>query len=223
MIRRPPRSTQGVSSAASDVYKRQVSTQSTWDISPVSKSDKFFQARPEYSLNKYLFSTKSTERKNVYKMLVRQLIRQINDEPQEFENCLAQYGPDMVKDFSKVRTWVYGIQSVERTKASNSSRNYAKLMNILCSNPSLQIILNLLLHRTYKMIEEDQCRRNLASKNKNIYKATINDLLEHTKKGIIELLGKYIPLCDAGSLSTCLLYTSPSPRDLSTSRMPSSA
>eukprot|EP00831_Metopus_contortus_P028371 TRINITY_DN23595_c0_g1_i1.p2 TRINITY_DN23595_c0_g1~~TRINITY_DN23595_c0_g1_i1.p2 ORF type:complete len:215 (-),score=51.70 TRINITY_DN23595_c0_g1_i1:9-653(-) len=29
MIRRPPRSTQGVSSAASDVYKRQ--TQSTWD------------------------------------------------------------------------------------------------------------------------------------------------------------------------------------------------
>eukprot|EP00831_Metopus_contortus_P036312 TRINITY_DN28764_c0_g1_i1.p1 TRINITY_DN28764_c0_g1~~TRINITY_DN28764_c0_g1_i1.p1 ORF type:complete len:165 (-),score=49.31 TRINITY_DN28764_c0_g1_i1:46-540(-) len=32
MIRRPPRSTQGVSSAASDVYKRQVSTQSTWGV-----------------------------------------------------------------------------------------------------------------------------------------------------------------------------------------------
>eukprot|EP00831_Metopus_contortus_P050063 TRINITY_DN4196_c0_g2_i3.p1 TRINITY_DN4196_c0_g2~~TRINITY_DN4196_c0_g2_i3.p1 ORF type:complete len:517 (-),score=158.85 TRINITY_DN4196_c0_g2_i3:161-1711(-) len=32
MIRRPPRSTQGVSSAASDVYKRQVSTQSTWEF-----------------------------------------------------------------------------------------------------------------------------------------------------------------------------------------------
>eukprot|EP00831_Metopus_contortus_P023804 TRINITY_DN20922_c0_g1_i1.p1 TRINITY_DN20922_c0_g1~~TRINITY_DN20922_c0_g1_i1.p1 ORF type:complete len:270 (+),score=59.86 TRINITY_DN20922_c0_g1_i1:107-916(+) len=31
MIRRPPRSTQGVSSAASDVYKRQ-STQSTWEV-----------------------------------------------------------------------------------------------------------------------------------------------------------------------------------------------
>eukprot|EP01017_Pseudomicrothorax_dubius_P017122 TRINITY_DN19448_c0_g1_i1.p1 TRINITY_DN19448_c0_g1~~TRINITY_DN19448_c0_g1_i1.p1 ORF type:complete len:264 (+),score=110.71 TRINITY_DN19448_c0_g1_i1:53-844(+) len=30
MIRRPPRSTQSRSSAASDVYKRQVSTQSTW-------------------------------------------------------------------------------------------------------------------------------------------------------------------------------------------------
>eukprot|EP00828_Plagiopyla_frontata_P048845 TRINITY_DN9522_c0_g1_i2.p3 TRINITY_DN9522_c0_g1~~TRINITY_DN9522_c0_g1_i2.p3 ORF type:complete len:171 (-),score=44.67 TRINITY_DN9522_c0_g1_i2:625-1137(-) len=32
MIRRPPRSTLSSSSAASDVYKRQVSTQSTWDI-----------------------------------------------------------------------------------------------------------------------------------------------------------------------------------------------
>ena len=29
--------------------------------------------------------------------------------------------------------------------------------------------------------------------------------------------------CGAGSTTTCLLYTSPSPRDLSTSRMPSSA
>eukprot|EP00831_Metopus_contortus_P044648 TRINITY_DN35804_c0_g1_i1.p1 TRINITY_DN35804_c0_g1~~TRINITY_DN35804_c0_g1_i1.p1 ORF type:complete len:112 (+),score=33.00 TRINITY_DN35804_c0_g1_i1:93-428(+) len=45
MIRRPPRSTQGVSSAASDVYKRQVSTQSTWEgqqlrehLSPLSLS-----------------------------------------------------------------------------------------------------------------------------------------------------------------------------------------
>eukprot|EP00657_Telonema_sp_P-1_P008756 TRINITY_DN3070_c0_g1_i2.p2 TRINITY_DN3070_c0_g1~~TRINITY_DN3070_c0_g1_i2.p2 ORF type:complete len:112 (-),score=31.33 TRINITY_DN3070_c0_g1_i2:257-592(-) len=34
MIRRPPRSTQSRSSAASDVYKRQVSTQSTGRISP---------------------------------------------------------------------------------------------------------------------------------------------------------------------------------------------
>eukprot|EP00825_Cyclidium_porcatum_P000749 TRINITY_DN1028_c0_g1_i1.p4 TRINITY_DN1028_c0_g1~~TRINITY_DN1028_c0_g1_i1.p4 ORF type:complete len:107 (-),score=23.55 TRINITY_DN1028_c0_g1_i1:573-893(-) len=34
MIRRPPRSTHCISSAASDVYKRQVSTQSTWDTPP---------------------------------------------------------------------------------------------------------------------------------------------------------------------------------------------
>eukprot|EP00825_Cyclidium_porcatum_P041737 TRINITY_DN5543_c0_g1_i5.p5 TRINITY_DN5543_c0_g1~~TRINITY_DN5543_c0_g1_i5.p5 ORF type:complete len:112 (+),score=44.51 TRINITY_DN5543_c0_g1_i5:88-423(+) len=36
MIRRPPRSTHCISSAASDVYKRQVSTQSTWDF-PIAK------------------------------------------------------------------------------------------------------------------------------------------------------------------------------------------
>eukprot|EP00831_Metopus_contortus_P027109 TRINITY_DN22897_c0_g1_i1.p3 TRINITY_DN22897_c0_g1~~TRINITY_DN22897_c0_g1_i1.p3 ORF type:complete len:106 (+),score=17.53 TRINITY_DN22897_c0_g1_i1:89-406(+) len=37
MIRRPPRSTQGVSSAASDVYKRQVSTQSTWALPSINR------------------------------------------------------------------------------------------------------------------------------------------------------------------------------------------
>eukprot|EP00825_Cyclidium_porcatum_P039281 TRINITY_DN4724_c0_g1_i4.p1 TRINITY_DN4724_c0_g1~~TRINITY_DN4724_c0_g1_i4.p1 ORF type:complete len:124 (+),score=10.05 TRINITY_DN4724_c0_g1_i4:103-474(+) len=37
MIRRPPRSTHCISSAASDVYKRQVSTQSTWGRVPACK------------------------------------------------------------------------------------------------------------------------------------------------------------------------------------------
>eukprot|EP00825_Cyclidium_porcatum_P026296 TRINITY_DN28324_c0_g1_i2.p2 TRINITY_DN28324_c0_g1~~TRINITY_DN28324_c0_g1_i2.p2 ORF type:complete len:162 (+),score=54.17 TRINITY_DN28324_c0_g1_i2:133-618(+) len=36
MIRRPPRSTHCISSAASDVYKRQVSTQSTWEQGPIN-------------------------------------------------------------------------------------------------------------------------------------------------------------------------------------------
>eukprot|EP00657_Telonema_sp_P-1_P010259 TRINITY_DN460_c0_g1_i1.p1 TRINITY_DN460_c0_g1~~TRINITY_DN460_c0_g1_i1.p1 ORF type:complete len:129 (+),score=32.67 TRINITY_DN460_c0_g1_i1:65-451(+) len=38
MIRRPPRSTQSRSSAASDVYKRQVSTQSTGQTAPRENS-----------------------------------------------------------------------------------------------------------------------------------------------------------------------------------------
>ena len=38
-----------------------------------------------------------------------------------------------------------------------------------------------------------------------------------------EFLKNKITDFDAASVRTCLLYTSPSPRDLSTSRMPSSA
>ena len=39
---------------------------------------------------------------------------------------------------------------------------------------------------------------------------------------LIDILGEYSPKRLA-KLMSCLLYTSPSPRDLSTSRMPSSA
>ena len=42
-----------------------------------------------------------------------------------------------------------------------------------------------------------------------------NDLIRNT------FIGKLSPV--TGAMITCLLYTSPSPRDLSTSRMPSSA
>eukprot|EP00825_Cyclidium_porcatum_P012438 TRINITY_DN16493_c0_g1_i1.p1 TRINITY_DN16493_c0_g1~~TRINITY_DN16493_c0_g1_i1.p1 ORF type:complete len:226 (-),score=35.01 TRINITY_DN16493_c0_g1_i1:986-1663(-) len=42
MRRRPPRSTHCISSAASDVYKRQVSTQSTWDGFCIVSSDSDF-------------------------------------------------------------------------------------------------------------------------------------------------------------------------------------
>eukprot|EP00831_Metopus_contortus_P016557 TRINITY_DN1696_c0_g1_i1.p1 TRINITY_DN1696_c0_g1~~TRINITY_DN1696_c0_g1_i1.p1 ORF type:complete len:351 (-),score=76.30 TRINITY_DN1696_c0_g1_i1:97-1149(-) len=54
MIRRPPRSTQGVSSAASDVYKRQVSTQSTWGM-PKSGSESFHDFLKEREFEKYTF------------------------------------------------------------------------------------------------------------------------------------------------------------------------
>eukprot|EP01017_Pseudomicrothorax_dubius_P024219 TRINITY_DN2577_c0_g2_i2.p1 TRINITY_DN2577_c0_g2~~TRINITY_DN2577_c0_g2_i2.p1 ORF type:complete len:109 (-),score=46.16 TRINITY_DN2577_c0_g2_i2:416-742(-) len=45
MIRRPPRSTQSRSSAASDVYKRQVSTQSTWG-SLMNNAEIFARLKP---------------------------------------------------------------------------------------------------------------------------------------------------------------------------------
>ena len=41
--------------------------------------------------------------------------------------------------------------------------------------------------------------------------------------GILALIALFSTLAMIGLSDTCLLYTSPSPRDLSTSRMPSSA
>ena len=42
-------------------------------------------------------------------------------------------------------------------------------------------------------------------------------------KGALQRMPPQVYLADLPPLETCLLYTSPSPRDLSTSRMPSSA
>ena len=59
-------------------------------------------------------------------------------------------------------------------------------------------------------------------------------IIHQQKIGLVERLGKFnrrlnpgphllIPIIDRVQYNLCLLYTSPSPRDLSTSRMPSSA
>eukprot|EP00831_Metopus_contortus_P037977 TRINITY_DN29914_c0_g1_i2.p1 TRINITY_DN29914_c0_g1~~TRINITY_DN29914_c0_g1_i2.p1 ORF type:complete len:150 (-),score=41.17 TRINITY_DN29914_c0_g1_i2:179-628(-) len=69
MIRRPPRSTQGVSSAASDVYKRQ--TQSTWVSAEEAleyacwlvKADKLYDiALQTYDINVVLMVAKHTQK-----------------------------------------------------------------------------------------------------------------------------------------------------------------
>eukprot|EP00831_Metopus_contortus_P066942 TRINITY_DN5970_c0_g1_i1.p1 TRINITY_DN5970_c0_g1~~TRINITY_DN5970_c0_g1_i1.p1 ORF type:complete len:362 (-),score=72.10 TRINITY_DN5970_c0_g1_i1:144-1229(-) len=59
MIRRPPRSTQGVSSAASDVYKRQVSTQSTWEYDFGAWKDELESAALNYTLQSVPVSSNS--------------------------------------------------------------------------------------------------------------------------------------------------------------------
>ena len=48
-------------------------------------------------------------------------------------------------------------------------------------------------------------------------------LVSRTKKNLEEVKSKIVDTGGKASFYTCLLYTSPSPRDLSTSRMPSSA
>ena len=64
----------------------------------------------------------------------------------------------------------------------------------------------------------------VSSLGKGIFSASLGAILESRGlKVTIQKLDPYINL-DPGTMSPfCLLYTSPSPRDLSTSRMPSSA
>ena len=58
------------------------------------------------------------------------------------------------------------------------------------------------------------------------WKARLRVMLQVTARAVLEIIdGKQPPGVEAtpDQLLACLLYTSPSPRDLSTSRMPSSA
>ena len=55
------------------------------------------------------------------------------------------------------------------------------------------------------------------------YLAPIPEQLELLNKYIVSVQEQEMSLREAAEALSCLLYTSPSPRDLSTSRMPSSA
>eukprot|EP00831_Metopus_contortus_P036142 TRINITY_DN28666_c0_g1_i4.p2 TRINITY_DN28666_c0_g1~~TRINITY_DN28666_c0_g1_i4.p2 ORF type:complete len:153 (+),score=34.52 TRINITY_DN28666_c0_g1_i4:36-494(+) len=147
MIRRPPRSTQGVSSAASDVYKRQVSTQSTWAL---------------------LFAHYNTSR------LLRRLDNAIYSK--ELDLKIPQYCAlveiEVLRETEK-------IHNLNHDEGEEYKRTECHLWSE-SSEPPRQL--------------DDVCARG-----------TLRVTAE-----------KVLP-------DTCLLYTSPSPRDLSTSRMPSSA
>ena len=66
--------------------------------------------------------------------------------------------------------------------------------------------------------------KNLEEMWTRIGSVTKNEVITAVLKDEIEVFKSRIEPHDTGHLyTTCLLYTSPSPRDLSTSRMPSSA
>eukprot|EP00831_Metopus_contortus_P055141 TRINITY_DN4656_c0_g1_i2.p2 TRINITY_DN4656_c0_g1~~TRINITY_DN4656_c0_g1_i2.p2 ORF type:complete len:138 (-),score=29.20 TRINITY_DN4656_c0_g1_i2:69-482(-) len=137
MIRRPPRSTQGVSSAASDVYKRQVK-----DVPGIQA-----QIRKTQSENDNIAAY----------------------EYQKPDFDFLLYGNQLVSDY---------------TKRCNEELEELQRHKVMMTLPSPQYN-GPRVTRTQKLLEESMMSASL----------------QHT----------------------CLLYTSPSPRDLSTSRMPSSA
>ena len=64
---------------------------------------------------------------------------------------------------------------------------------------------------------------NVPMKNGSITESSRIEKIIPTIKFLIDKKAKIIILSHIGRPKGCLLYTSPSPRDLSTSRMPSSA
>ena len=79
------------------------------------------------------------------------------------------------------------------------------------------------------LIKNDTDRLTLISgpcllENEKLVRKVAQSLIKYTKKEKFNLVFKCsFDKANRSSHKTCLLYTSPSPRDLSTSRMPSSA
>ena len=88
----------------------------------------------------------------------------------------------------------------------------------------------------FKLYDLARAKLDLKDSDAMEFVSTIHELQENLKENLVtkdflskELsdtkfdILKWIFIFWVGQLSICLLYTSPSPRDLSTSRMPSSA
>eukprot|EP00831_Metopus_contortus_P032596 TRINITY_DN26296_c0_g1_i1.p2 TRINITY_DN26296_c0_g1~~TRINITY_DN26296_c0_g1_i1.p2 ORF type:complete len:160 (-),score=39.79 TRINITY_DN26296_c0_g1_i1:67-546(-) len=159
MIRRPPRSTQGVSSAASDVYKRQVHGGRVEVLSQFKPQQKLFDIVGVMSV-----------------MVLPKGDYHRPPNPRPDRNILARvhHHVDERRPIG-VELYVIGAEYVP-----------------LGVGVSVTLGEGVPRQQTF----------------------------QNVKTALYEFLW---PLSPGGHLKTCLLYTSPSPRDLSTSRMPSSA
>eukprot|EP00831_Metopus_contortus_P072375 TRINITY_DN66053_c0_g1_i1.p1 TRINITY_DN66053_c0_g1~~TRINITY_DN66053_c0_g1_i1.p1 ORF type:complete len:216 (-),score=46.88 TRINITY_DN66053_c0_g1_i1:130-777(-) len=195
MIRRPPRSTQGVSSAASDVYKRQVSTQSTWGADKTSKGwIKLWQKR----MSKLMKKIRNGEAVVVTAEEVIDIIRE--------------------KGIKKAAEYV----DVVTTATFGPMCSSGAFLNFGHASPPIR------MQKTY--LNQVESYSGIAAVDTYIGATEWSKDKGYEYGGahvICDLIdGKSITLeatANASDCYPCLLYTSPSPRDLSTSRMPSSA
>ena len=213
IIRRPPRSTQSRSSAASDVYKRQVK-----DLT-VSQQQKV----------------------EILKMLYRDAEILIFDEPtavltpQEIESLI-----NTMKNFSEEgKTIILITHKLNEIKAVADRctilRRGKYITTIDVTKTSVSKMAELMVGRVVDFsVEKTEAKpkeivlsiNNLSKKLKGQDKLVLNNVSFDIKAGEI--------VCLAGIdgngqselvnvITGCLLYTSPSPRDRTRSRMPSSA
>ena len=100
---------------------------------------------------------------------------------------------------------------------------------ISISHTTRQPRANEVPNKDYYFVKEDEFKRLIGNDEFLEYAKVFNHLYGTTKLNVLKELGKGrnvifdIDWQGTNQIISCLLYTSPSPRDLSTSRMPSSA
>eukprot|EP00831_Metopus_contortus_P025247 TRINITY_DN21804_c0_g1_i2.p1 TRINITY_DN21804_c0_g1~~TRINITY_DN21804_c0_g1_i2.p1 ORF type:complete len:200 (-),score=52.45 TRINITY_DN21804_c0_g1_i2:105-704(-) len=199
MIRRPPRSTQGVSSAASDVYKRQVvSTQSTWDLRIIqnmeAKIAENFQTIYEYPELKIKIEVLMLKYRAKIVFFISELNRIGTIVRADMENDAEQEALE------------------EEAKGSDEATVTTKILLGDRSNESVHLLANAFQRLVSQHFQ--------TQKGLPIDFYSVLCFVSLKKRGSESIkLAQHIITC----IKACLLYTSPSPRDLSTSRMPSSA
>eukprot|EP00831_Metopus_contortus_P052676 TRINITY_DN4422_c0_g1_i2.p1 TRINITY_DN4422_c0_g1~~TRINITY_DN4422_c0_g1_i2.p1 ORF type:complete len:262 (+),score=72.37 TRINITY_DN4422_c0_g1_i2:93-878(+) len=261
MIRRPPRSTQGVSSAASDVYKRQVSTQSTWGIKEMKKGSSKFEDK---MFEKYTSGDTLTGEE--LPKLAEDLELDIANDPEmliflfycgsqnygeitrkEFEEGLKKLGVSNESAWKGIKGKLTDVATGKNEAVFKEFHLFVfkyhmfkpgqKTLDIETGTTLIKIVLSKklpeIIPKFLKFIEESGKKTISRDQWENLI-----DVLPIFEKGSDYDMGYAYPVIfDEFNLwlkkskstqlftltGTCLLYTSPSPRDLSTSRMPSSA
>eukprot|EP00826_Nyctotherus_ovalis_P013262 TRINITY_DN13552_c0_g1_i1.p1 TRINITY_DN13552_c0_g1~~TRINITY_DN13552_c0_g1_i1.p1 ORF type:complete len:268 (-),score=56.46 TRINITY_DN13552_c0_g1_i1:25-804(-) len=247
MIRRPPRSTHCISSAASDVYKRQVyyailllppdlpisyevvylneaktgeilserRKQSTITVSsrvgevrdPSTRAEQKLErrfAKAESVFANWQVDTKDSLRRMVWNDYARTKIAKCTSSQHEAKELLNE----IYKSAEKIRDLYafLAIRSVYPCISRFHFNSFCKKKNILdkvCTLSDLDRFFIAISLNAEKIAVSNTCvERNLAR---------------------CEFLEILVRMANRKYKETCLLYTSPSPRDLSTSRMPSSA
>eukprot|EP00831_Metopus_contortus_P012021 TRINITY_DN14825_c0_g1_i4.p1 TRINITY_DN14825_c0_g1~~TRINITY_DN14825_c0_g1_i4.p1 ORF type:complete len:297 (+),score=58.42 TRINITY_DN14825_c0_g1_i4:122-1012(+) len=296
MIRRPPRSTQGVSSAASDVYKRQYqrrvhgASEAAFRCQVKQVQDLFREFDPNAPLLTYVNSFDKlldemmkrfreigtkwkemvVENRNLresneeyvkiaenLKLNVKLLTRENSKHLHSIETLAEQYkqmkmefegigswtslktSPRYSKVKSKVNVW---NRPANRSKSpgkkpSKEEKFEYKLLDL--GEGSLSIISEKEIESPHdkNSIIGGETRRKLWTVQTGVGEENViiefptseplespkikTEIFEEEKINILPLKIQTIPA--TSQIITCLLYTSPSPRDLSTSRMPSSA
>ena len=136
---------------------------------------------------------------------------------------------EAVKKFGKIDILINnaGIRHINNI-LDHTKKQWDEMISVNLTGPYLcckAVIPHMIKNGKGKIVNFGSIASFMGRPDRVAYVAAKTGVLGLTRALAVDLTGKNInvnTICP-GLISTCLLYTSPSPRDLSTSRMPSSA